>query len=691
LLGLTLNVFAETKPEKDPDPKIEIPASTLLPPVTVAWPDSRSGLRTIAPATFAAAVATTAAPLNQQYKLPVNMKLLVLSADGSEPGFAAMKYFLDYLGLPYDAIILKNTPLPVLKDSIRGFYQGILLATGGLGFNNNGVWASALDTAGWTAIDDYMRNYGVRLVSYYTYPEARYGITAISSRSTSAASPASMAFTAASSTVFPYLVRTNPLRVIDTYLYTAAATPAVGETTTPLLTINNQITGVTHTKADGREFMAMTFDNNPYLLHSLALNYGIFNWVTKGIFLGERRVYLTPQNDDFFLANDLFALSPSACRPSGFVSDPTFDPAAQCPSDRMNGGDLSALVNWQNGWRGRAQTAGFRVAHAFNGFGTTTAGGAVRNDSLLSETRSQRSQFFWLNHTWDHENLDCYNPVPNSGICAPATYAQSLSQLTQNITVSNSMGLPNDRASMVTPNISGLTNVNFLNAAQAVGIKYLVSDASRPDWQPAAVNTGVRSPYNSSLLYIPRRATNVYYNTSSGRVGANGSLPDEYNYFYGPNGIFRIGGPGGPPFFTTIQTYAQIVDRESDQYLTYMLRYEIYPLMFHQSNFIRYSGSNSLFTDVMTATFNKYIRISTLPVTSLPQTTIGQKLEQRMTLNAANARATYVPLQGITLTATGAATVPITGVCGTGCAAYGGQNVSFIPVPAGGTVTVPLL
>ncbi len=682
-IGLVLSLNTQAySPEKN---ATAVAPSAPLPIIPVAWPS--------APETTNRTTNTTLINLPTQsglFKLPVDLKLLVLAGDGTEPGFVALKYFLDYLGLPYEAVILKNTPLPALNDSSRGFYQGIILATGSLGYSNNGAWTSALDVAGWTRIDDYMRNYGVRLVSYYTYPEQRYGMAALPTAiSTSAAAPANLAFSTASSTIFPYLVRTNPVKVIDSYLYTAVAAPLTGETTTPLLTFNNQLAGVTHTKADGREFMAFTFDNNPYLQHSLALNYGIFNWATKGIFLGERRIYLTPQNDDFFLANDLFAMSPAACKPAAFAVDPTYDPAAVCPTDRMDSGDLDALKNWQNALRGKAQTKDFRVTHAFNGFGTTPDGGALRGDKLTSGVKSDKS-FFWLNHTYDHENLDCYNPVPNSGICAPATYTESLDELSQNIAVAKALNLPLDSQSMVTPNISGLANTNFLLAAQRVGIKYLVSDTSRPEWQPATPNTGVRSPAVASILYIPRRATNVYYNTKSANSGAYGSLPDEFNYFYGPNGIFKIGGPGGTPFFSTNQTYSQIVDRESTTYVNYMLRYEQYPLMFHQSNFIRYSGSNSLFTDVITAALDKFSKISNLPVASLAQTEIGKKMEARMAYNAAGIRATYTPGQGISFTATGAALAPVTGICTTGCVSYGSQNVSFIPVTSGSTVIVPL-
>ena len=665
-------------------------------------PDPNPTEPTIPSAQTMASMANSAAPINALaaaglFKQSVNMKLLVLSADGTEPSFAAIKFFLDHIGIPYDAVVLtsNNLTLPALTDPSHGLYQGVVLASGNLGYNSPGGWGSALNTADWLKLDDYQRLYGIRLVSYYTWPEARYGLTlsGASGYSNTPTAPGKLSLTAAGSSLFPYLNATNQLDVVYAYYYPSAVVPVTGETTTPIMTITgpgvtNQIVAATHIAADGRESMAMTFDNSPYLMHSMALNYGVFNWVTKGVFVGQRKIYLTPQSDDYFLENDLYASTPAACLPSSFNLDPTFNLAVDCPTDRAVGADLNALVTWQRNWQKKPQFSGFRLSHAFNGFGSTVDGGAPANDQLITFAKTYKNDFFWMNHTWDHENLECYNPVPNSGICHNATYAESLAELQQNITLARSLGIPNDTASMVTPNISGLRNSEFLRAAKDSGIKYMVSDMSRPDWQPVLPNTGVRSPYNSSILYIPRRATSIFYNTESAYTGDTGSLPDEYNRFYGPNGLLRVGGPGGAPFFTTNQTYDQIIDSESNALLTYMLRGEWYPTMYHQSNLIRYDGSHSLYSDLMDATLNKFSKMSSLPVSSLAQTTLGQMMEDRMAFNTAGVKAVYVPGQGINLTTNSAAKVPITGVCAAGCTVYGGQSISLVPLSQGGSARI---
>lgn len=623
-------------------------------------------------------------------KKPVSMKLLVLGADGTEPGYGAMKSFLDHMGVPYDAR-LATAGLPALIGSNKGNYQGIILTSGNLAIFDAAIngYRSALSAADWTSLDNYTRDYGVRTVSYYTFPEARYGIAYANGFGTSDTAPGQLQINAAGAPLFAYLNTANAVPVKFAWVYTATSAPATGETTTPIMTINGAITGVLHKKADGREYMALTFDNSQYLMHSLVLHYGIVNWVTQGVFLGNRKIYLTPQSDDLFLASDLFKYNDPACQPVGGAADPTNNRGANCPALRLTWTDFNSLVAWQTRAQENPLYRNFRVTHAFNGYGTTADSGFGPNDLLGVAATLQRARFFWVSHTYDHENLDCYQPVPNSGVCTPANAAQSFYEISENVKIANALKLPNDGASMVTPGISGLTNPAFLQTASANGIRYLVTDTSRPDGLPAIPNTGIANTLQPSILMIPRRATNIFYNANNPNLHTNGSELDEYNFLFGPNGYFRIGGPGGPPFFTTEQSYAQILDREADAIVQYMMRGELYPTMYHQVNFDAYNGRNSLFTDLMDAVFAKYSRLSKLPVTSLQQSAIGQLLQERMDYLKAGVQGTWVPGTGVQITSTGRANVPATGFCQT-CETYGGQKIGKVAVTPGATVTLPV-
>lgn len=645
------------------------------------------------PAFVATAVAQGPPP--QLALQPVVLRLLVLTGNGTEPSFLAIQSFLNQIGIPHDDVILAPpgsgaVALPALNDATKGFYQGIILATGNLGVcNAGGVCGSALPDAGWMALDTYTATFGIRTLSYYTFPNARFGLSYTSALNTTTVAT-NATFTPAANTLFPYLNQSHPLQVSGAYVYLATPVSATGEVTTPLLSLNGATIAALHKKPDGREYLALTFDDNPNLLHSLALNYGLINWVTKGVFLGERHIYLTPQVDDLFIANELYSTAPG-CKPTGFLIDPTSDLAASCPTDQVSGMDLTALAQWQDKLHASAQTAGFTTTLAFNGVGADDGNGGVdQTDDLVSAAMLHAGSFFWVSHTYDHMNLDCYNSVINSGVCTLADAAQSASEIDSNVQIGKLLRVKLDQQSMVTPEISGLNNPNFIQTAVQRGIKYLIIDSSTLIANPLPPNTGLLNSISNSILMIPRRPTSIFYNVASQYPGDIGSLPDEYNYFYGPQGLYRVGGAGGTPFYTSNQTYAQILSHESDSLLMDMLRYKADPIMFHQSNLVRYDDINSLYMDLITQTLSKFSNLSNLPVISLSQADIGLLYQQRMEYNASGVQAIWRPGSPatVTLTAMRTATVPITGFCQSACESYGGQTIAHVPVPAGQTVTV---
>ncbi len=614
---------------------------------------------------------------------PLRMKLLVLAASGSEPSLSAIRSYLDHLGTPYDVVVPgQGQALPVLDDGTTGNYQGIILVTGDLGVCNP-TCNSVLSPDDWARLASYAAAYSVRTLSYYTYPQSQYGLKFRDVVVTTASAPASITFTPAAASIFPYLRQDQSIPVSGAFLYLADPVVAPGETTTPLLVMGDATVGALHTTADGREYLALTMDNAPALRHSLLLNYGLISWVTKGIFLGSRRTYLSPQADDLFLADGLFTEVAGSCDTTQFILNPSNPAPPDCPKLRISGADLTNVRNWQSAWTGQPQTSRFRTTIAFNGIGVPNPG-----DDLVGAAQLFTGDFFWINHTYSHKNLDCY--TASSGQCQFATYDQSTYEVLQNFQMGQQIGLPADLISIITPSISGLDNPNFLNAAADSGVRYLVADTSMPSELPSVPNTGILTALNANVLFIPRVPTNIFYNATTPATGVNGSETDEFNYFFGPHGISGVGGPGGTPFFSAEQTYGQIVDHESEALVQLMLRYEAYPCMFHQSNFYTYQGTQSLFSDVLDLTLRKFTALSTLPVVSLTEGDIGRLLEDRMNWLASGVQAILVPGQSVTITVANSANVPITGVCATGCETYGNEQHSSVPLGAGASVTIPL-
>ena len=58
--------------------------------------------------------------------------------------------------------------------------------------------------------------------------------------------------------------------------------------------------------SDGRESLLLLFSNDPNRLHSQLFLHGVLGWVSGGTYLGERRIDLSAQIDDIFLASRIY-------------------------------------------------------------------------------------------------------------------------------------------------------------------------------------------------------------------------------------------------------------------------------------------------------------------------------------------------------------------------------------------------
>lgn len=642
-----------------------------------------------------ASLTTTAAAVANA---SLDARILVLAANGSEPDLPAIKQVLDYQGTPYEVFIAAPVPgdaatnrlAAKLSSGTRGFYQGIILTTDFLGYTDTSKgWTSALTSAEWLALANYEAAFGVRQVTWYTYPSPDYGFNWPSRAFDSTATPVSATFTSAGQSVFGSYVNTaNNLTIQNAYTY--LATPLDGNTT-PLLSdsAGNALAAI-KTFSDGRQNLALTFDSNQYLTHNLVLAYGLVNWVTKGLFLGERHIYIKPQPDDIFLDDNIWQPT-TPCTTA--VDDPNL------PVYRMTGNDLKATLTWQQAKQAQPTTQQLLIEWPFNGWGTTSSfyaeyrsrnPSAPSTDTLTAFAKQNQSKFQWISHTWDHENLDA------------TTYDFTKSEIAQNNQLASQWKLSKYKSSnLVTPDVSGLSNPAAMQAFYDQGVRYLVSDTSldsaykdptSPKYIPGYVsptpNTGV---YNTgtyvvngvtkrySILMIPRYANNLFFNVTRPEEWVA-----EYNCFYGKNG--KIAPPAGWGYDVN---YSQLLDKESDVLLTYLLKGDISPLMFHQPNLRAYDGVHTLMGDLLDTTFAKYNALFKLPIQSPSQDQIGQRLVDRMQYNAAGVSAS-IQAGSITITAQKAARVPVTGCNTTGAELYGGQYISYFNLSAGQSVTCNL-
>jgi hypothetical protein len=597
------------------------------------------------------------APTRAETPTSIDMKLLVISADGSEPVFAGIKSILNQIGVPYDVLIAKDTPLTpqTLSDGMgAGRYQGIFLSTGNLGYEASpGVYQSALTAAQWQMLWQYEADFRVRQVTLNTYPGGapdNYGLTLYGAVDTTS-TPIQASLTTAGQQLFGYLNPANPVSIKNAWTY--LATPVSSTNPVPLLkTADGFAIASIYTYPDGRQNLTITTDGNPELTHTLLLGYGVVNWVNKGFFLGERKIYLNAQPDDVMIPDDIW------------------DPARLSDQTgreyRITGNDYNRLITWQNKLRAsNTNAAQIRLELPFNGVG---ASGIYPNDTLTSAVRQNPNQFKWINHTYEHESLDAIN------------YGDALKQLSNNHKVAQQLRFNlYSKDSMIQPDISGLNNPEFLRAAKDFGIRYILSDTSQTGWSSPSPNTGFYSSYQPSILIIPRYPTSLYYNVSTPAEWVS-----EYNYFYAPGGLF--------PTWDHALTYSEILDKESETWLKYLLKYAVNPLMFHQTNLRAYNGTNSMLGDLVDLTLSKYNSMYKLPIRSPSQHDTGILMAARMAYNASGVtgRLLLGTTNSISLTTVNPVKAPLTGInFGTSRESYGGQTISTISLGANGAVTIP--
>jgi hypothetical protein len=596
---------------------------------------------------------------------PVDLRVLVISADASETDLPAIRQILDYMGTPYDLYVGKQTPggltSAALSSGAHGFYQGVILTTGSLAYFDGTTYVSALTQTEWQALWAYEATFGIRQVTWYTYPTADYGFQTPTAVDTTPPNPPVLAtLTTAGTSVFGTVNAANPLAI--SYAYTYMAQPVPDGLTVPLLTDSqgNALAAVrTYPDQNNRTNLALTFDSNQYLVHDLVLAYGVVNWVTGGLFLGERHAWLAAQVDDVFIDNDIWWPG-LPCGSSVENTGVTY---------RLTGNDMQSVLSWQAGRQADPLTQSFRLDLAFNGIGTTTAWNddyGSSPDSLTPLLTQNQNLFKWISHTYDHAELDGFS------------YASALQEFQGNIDVATQLGLTNwNRANIVTPSVSGLTTAAVMHAAYDAGIRYTVTDTSRPGYDNPSPNAGILNPLEPRILMAPRHPTNLYFNVST---------PDEWAAEYNCN---------YHDFWGRDLTYQEILDYESQRMLLYLLNGDIDPLMFHQPNLRNFpgaAGAQSLLGDLLDTTIAKYESLSNLPILSPTEDDIGLRMGQRMAYNDSGVTASRAPgpPASITLTAQRAATIPVTGLCITGAESYGGQCIAHISLAAGQSITIPI-
>ncbi|MDV8000112.1 hypothetical protein [Rhodococcus sp. IEGM 1408] len=543
-----------------------------------------------------------------------------------------------------------------------------------------GIVSPQAARTGLSDVDDatltqYAADYGVREVAAYSWPGADVGLSGPVYSGVVDGSPATLS-QGATSGDWSYL--DGPLTLDDLSpgveeSWGYVATPLADASFQPLLTTiaptgaSGVLMGV-HTGQD-RERLILTIGMNRYQEHFKALSHGIVSWLTRGVSTSLYRNMFSVHIDDVFLADDEWNADGN-CTVASDCDPETYPEDAPGASSRMTEEDVSFQTAWED-------ANGIELDVTFN------AKGAAPSDPLTVALLASKDRLRWINHTWDHTNLDSLSQ------------ADIESQITRNIDWARESGVRLDPTELVTGEHSGLRsgpsladNPALAPALDATGVEWIATDNSREQAQ-----RGV-----GQALTVPRHPMNIYYNTST--------VPnaiDEYNWIYTS---VADGGSGtcGTSTSTCIEPLDPvtgfddyIVPQEARFALGHALDMDPRPHYAHQSNLT----NDRILYPVLREMVDDYRGLfsDSAPLVNPSHAEAGEELRRR-TAWAAAASTVTASVKGTRLVITNSGSadveVPVTTPTGSDLdvsdeqAGYAGARSGWITVGAGESVTVTL-
>jgi hypothetical protein len=464
----------------------------------------------------------------------VNLRVLVLT--DKSPAVEAIRHQLAVEGVPVTVLSLRDAARPRITRK----YLSRTLASGVRGGNFNGIVLPGLDPAGLSgtehrALARYERAFQVRQVDAYSPPGPANGMSApvYSGPLRGAISPTG----AGSRGGFGYLKQSVPFAggAAGQAPFGYLARPLAGASVTPL--VNAAIPGtpgsatlVWQFTTGGRQQLGIGFGYSDFMPQARYLTHGIVSWLTRGVYLGYWRNYLTVDYDDVINAGAQWSTQ-GHCTP-GAGSCPKGTP--ETAQIRMKPADVSYAVRWQ-------RQHDFKMEFLYNG-GSAARFEVHGTDPLLAAFKPVAGDFYWVNHTYTHADLGCkqdravvpWRCVQSGGhiVYAPASLIKS--QIADNFTWAKENGIPAEQHIVATGGYSGLRilpqqpvdSPYLLDELRAEDIKWVVLDASRdPDMRRVGPALG-----------IPRHPIDVGYDVDE--------IPEEINEYNWFNTSKAAGGGG---------------------------------------------------------------------------------------------------------------------------------------------------
>ncbi|KAH7150557.1 hypothetical protein B0J13DRAFT_440146, partial [Dactylonectria estremocensis] len=641
----------------------------------------------------------------------VDATILIIAADADTAASGSLG-LLSY-GIPYETYIMSGqgvSALPKLNSSsTQGNYGGIIVMSS-VAYESISGWSSALTDDEWNQLFAYQSDFNVRMVRINEYPGVKFGTTTVNGGCCISGQDQTVAFTDTSD--FPTANLKKNAEVSTAGIWHVPASITDTTTTKQVAKFGISTGFVAETVAavinnfNGREQFVWFMGWAPsWSLTSNYLQHAHIHWMTRGVFLGKRKVHLSCQIDDVQLATELYY-------PTGL------------DDFKIQIADLEAHVTWQNNLATRLPTGSdFWLELAHNGNGDFIGGTPLDTKSICNPdsaiyydsanatalefqkvlgtgddqwppeyeeyqwskacaqlddfaswflTSDNLNQFAHLSHTFTHLSLN------------NATYHDTSREIKFNQDWMAQMGI--DQATrfsahgLVPPAITGMHNGDAIQAWMDNGITHVVGDNTRPVLRNSnnpyypLISTVANNGYDG-LTIIPRFSTAIYFNCNTMDCTTR-------------EWIATSAGKGD---------YFSLLAASKASTIRNLLALQADPYMFHQANMHTttvssitvgsQSGKMSLVTSWTETMVQEMMRLTNWPIKSLKHDDIAQYFLDRTTLDSCKPKLSYswnsdgTSIKSVTVTSTGntcSVPVPVTIPSGSATASGGALTADVL-------------
>ncbi|KAH6685826.1 hypothetical protein F5X68DRAFT_269203 [Plectosphaerella plurivora] len=576
-----------------------------------------------APATSSAPAAVSLDSQPTPSLSSIDNKILILARDAD--GVKAAGLGLSAYGIPYEGLIIpkEGTALPVLNSSATvGKYSGIIVM--------DALAYDAVTTDQWTALAVYQVAFKIRMVRINEFPSPAFGTTLSGAGGFTNTTGFPTANLKADQGITTAGLWHYPAKITDstTTWEVASFSAGGGYEKSSAAVINN---------FGGREQWVWFTSWAPnWSATSNYLQHAHIHWMTRGVFLGKRKVHLSAQVDDVQMSTEIFKTSAADMEGHGssFMLELAHNGNGNlAAATAANRDDAVCNPNWHimADWPPTTELEfqkplGTGVdlwpADASETYGWTAQ--CAERDTFVQwfKTSANRDSFAHLSHTFTHLYLN------------NATFHDTDREIKYNQDWMKQMGI--DQAAhfspkgLVPPAITGMHNGDAIRAWMQNGLTSVTGDNTRP------VLRSTESPYwplistveangYDNLVIVPRYSTNVYYNCDTPECNLE---------------EWKVTSAG-------VGDYTDMLKQSKQTNTRYLFSLQADPYMFHQANMRvddmpsmtigsgdgSYTGKVSLIMAWTETVAQEVTRLTNWPITSMKHDDLAQYFVDRMTLD----------------------------------------------------------